>query len=241
LDTIDYLHFETRFTDYRDSQASFLPSLVNTLTLGFANTASIALSGYDLFGSPVMGRERLASQVDFGIGLAAMAPWGRIGGAASGLANRLGSGFGSLFDSGFAVQGISRQAGMLRRNVGFNISPESWFSTYSTLGRQGTSLTDYRAIGQILGPVRANQQFSTGWFSGEGQVSYFSAGRLEFALGLERGSLMDGFRFTRVSGIADRSPRSPLVGNQYFLGPGRGLPGGGPELVVDPVGTLDWP
>jgi len=30
-------------------------------------------------------------------------------------------------------------------------------------------------------------------------------------------------------------------GNRFFLGPGKGLPGGGPEIVIDPVPTVLWP
>lgn len=141
-----------------------------------------------------------------------------------------------------AADGVmARQATMLEKNVGYNISPESWFGKHSTLGREGSFLTDYRAVGKVLGPVRANQKFSVGLFSGKGQMSYFNAWRLERALGLERGSLMGGFRFTRVSGIQDMAPRSPLFGNDFFQGAGKGLPGGGPEIVVDPLPTSPWP
>lgn len=135
----------------------------------------------------------------------------------------------------------ARQAAMLQKNVGYNISPEAWFSKYPSLGRSGTFVSDYRAVGDILGPVRANRSFSVGLFSGEGQVSYLKAWRLERALGLERGSLMDGFRFTRVPGIDGMAPRSPLFGNQYFLGPGQGLPGGGPEMIINSIPTSPWP
>lgn len=37
------------------------------------------------------------------------------------------------------------------------------------------------------------------------------------------------------------APRNPLEGNRFFLGPGKGLPNGGPELVIDPVPTKPWP
>ena len=131
----------------------------------------------------------------------------------------------------------SRQSLMLSKNVGYNISPESWFTKYSALGKQGTFLTDYRAIGEVLGPIRANQAFKVGWFSGQGQVSYWKAWKLERSLGLERGSLKNGFRFTRVSDINALGPRSPLMGNKFFQGPGKGLPGRGPEIVVDPIPT----
>ncbi len=135
----------------------------------------------------------------------------------------------------------TRQAAMLQKNVGYNISPEAWFSKYPALGRGGSFVTDYRAVGEILGPVRANRSFSVGLFSGEGQISYLKAWRLERALGIDRGSLSGGFRFTRVPGINAMAPRSPLAGNKYFLGPGQGLPGGGPEMVIDSIPTSPWP
>ncbi len=34
-------------------------------------------------------------------------------------------------------------------------------------------------------------------------------------------------------------PRSPLEGNQLFLGPGRHLPGGAPEIVINSISTID--
>jgi len=131
---------------------------------------------------------------------------------------------------------------MLRKDAGYNISPEAWFRDYPTLGLSGTFLTDYRAVGNVLGPVRANRKFTLGLFTdnSRNQISYFKAWRLERALGLDRGTLKDGFRFTRVPRILGRAPRSPLEGNDYFLGPGKGLPGGGPEIVIDPIPTSPW-
>ena len=40
-----------------------------------------------------------------------------------------------------------------------------------------------------------------------------------------------------VSDIPDRCPRCPVgnTGNDLFLGGGEGLPGGGPELVIDSI------
>ena len=73
------------------------------------------------------------------------------------------------------------------------------------------------------------------------QISYFKAWRLERQLGLHRGSLWKGFRLKEVKGIKNMSPRSPLEGsNKYFLGPGKGLPNGAPEMVIDSVPTI-WP
>jgi len=65
--------------------------------------------------------------------------------------------------------------------------------------------------------------------------------KLAQELGLERSSLFDGFRFSRIESISAKNPRSPLAGNDFFLGKGQGLPGGGPELVIDPIPTSPWP
>ena len=53
---------------------------------------------------------------------------------------------------------------------------------------------------------------------------------------MERGSLKDGFRITEIQNIQNLNPRIPTSGNKYFR-PGKGLPRGGPELVVDPIST----
>ena len=134
-----------------------------------------------------------------------------------------------------------RQIRMLEKNAGYNISPENWFSDFNSIGREGTFITDYRAIGEILGPVRADTQFNIGYFTRGNIVSYFKIGKLEQTLGLEYGSLSGGFRFSRISKIDQMHPRSPLVGNSLFTKPGQGLPRGGPELVIDPVSTNPWP
>jgi hypothetical protein len=108
-----------------------------------------------------------------------------------------------------------------------NVSPESWFSKYDTLGRSGTYLTDRQAIADVLGDFKLGPQ----------RLPPITTTALEKALGLEPGSLNNGFRITEVQGISKMNPRSPLTGNRYYLGPGAGLPGGGPEMVVDPIET----
>jgi len=134
-----------------------------------------------------------------------------------------------------------RQAKMLEKNTGYNISPEQLFMKYSTIGLSDTYITDYRAIGEVLGPIKANSKFTIGLFSSSNKISYYKTRQLEYVLGLESGSLTNGFRLTRISNIIERSPRSPLSGNQYFLGGGKGLPGGGPELTINPLSTEPWP
>jgi len=120
-----------------------------------------------------------------------------------------------------------RQMQMLADDTGYNVSPESTFQNYPTIGREGTFVTDRAAIADILG-----EDFKPGQFNG----GFKQAGQLETALGLEPGSLSDGFRITEVKGISGMAPTSPLplAANRFFLGPGRGLPGGGPEIQIRP-------
>lgn len=122
-----------------------------------------------------------------------------------------------------------RQWDMLNADQGFNVSPVSW-DKYATIGRDGTFITDQRALTNVLGNFNAN---------GEMVITQSQASALEQAMGLNQGSLSNGFKIRQVDGISDMSPRSPLVGNDYFQGPGMHLPGGGPEMVVDPISTID--
>lgn len=73
--------------------------------------------------------------------------------------------------------------------------------------------------------------------AGADQISITAqqARELEVALGLERGALESKNVISVVEDIAARSPRRPLSGNTYFLGEGKGLPGGGPEVLVDSI------
>jgi hypothetical protein len=137
---------------------------------------------------------------------------------------------------------MTRQAAMLSNNVGYNISPTSWFRDYPAIGPTGTYLTDYRTVGEVLGPIRPNQEFSVGLFSSGNQFSFFKARTLELNLGLEPSSLSNGFRFSSVTGI-NRMNLLPVEqgANSFFLGVGQGLPNGGPEIKVDPIPTSPWP
>lgn len=138
---------------------------------------------------------------------------------------------------------VQRQQGMLDADVGYNVSPESTFANYPSVGRSGTFVTDGRAVSDAIGHTGGSARYSTGLTgnASRGRISYFREWRAERALGLERGSLRGGFRVTEVQGITGMSPRSPLTGNPYFQGGGQGLPGGGPEVVVDPIPTSPWP
>ncbi|MCC7200238.1 MAG: RHS repeat-associated core domain-containing protein, partial [Gammaproteobacteria bacterium] len=130
-----------------------------------------------------------------------------------------------------------RQAAMLKSNVGYNVSPTGWFSKYQTIGASRTAVTDREAIRSVIGRFRAGQFYTVGSKPGFGRVTYDEAARLEKALGLNPQSLKNGFKITKIGDLGSRSPRAPLEGNAQFLGRGRGLPGGGPEIEIDPVPT----
>lgn len=140
-----------------------------------------------------------------------------------------------------SVGAMARQAAMLQENIGYNISPTNWFNKFPTIGQEGTFITDYQTISNVLGPVAPNQQFQVGLFSSGNQFSFFKSTLLEQNLGLTSGSLSNGFTFSSVSGINTMFPLSPIVGNSKFLGAGQGLQNGGPELVVDPLSPTSWP
>ena len=112
----------------------------------------------------------------------------------------------------------------------YNVSPISW-DVYQYIGRETTFITDRKAITDILGNLC--EQMS---------VSIQEATRLETALGLKEGSLQNGFKIREISltGMPPERIRVPEHGNKHFLGKGKGLPGGGPELELQPrVSTKD--
>lgn len=127
---------------------------------------------------------------------------------------------------------IIRVQEMLNKNVGYNVSPEDWFTSYSTIGRNGTFITDKAAIADVIGKFEGKSSI---------QISAAAASSLEEALGLTRGSLLKGFRISKITNIKGSNPASPVSGNQYFLGGGKGLPGGGPELVINPALPMNSP
>lgn len=122
-----------------------------------------------------------------------------------------------------------RQAQMIKDNTGFNVSPTSW-DRYPTIGQHGSYISDNKGISDVIGG-----------FSGRSKVTISSqkAADLERAFGLNKGSLQGGFKIRQVDNIVDRMPRSPMKGNDYFLGPGNHLPGGAPEMVVESIPTTD--
>ncbi|MGY3866525.1 hypothetical protein [Aeromonas bivalvium] len=119
-----------------------------------------------------------------------------------------------------------RQNQMLVDDVGYNISPTSW-DQYPSIGRDGTFVTDTRGVMKYFEDAR----------SGEVTISKIMAAAIENDIGLNPGSLSEGFNVREIKGINSMSPRSQLSGNDYFKGAGQHLPGGAPELVIDSVPT----
>ena len=115
---------------------------------------------------------------------------------------------------------------MLQNDVGYNISPKSW-DQYPSVGRDGTFVTDKKGALKYFDNIE----------SGEVTISKVQAASIERDMGLNPGSLGEGFNIRRVDGISNMQPRSPLSGNDYFLGPGQHLPGGAPELVINSIST----
>jgi hypothetical protein len=81
---------------------------------------------------------------------------------------------------------VQRQGATLAADVGYNVSPESTFQKYDTIGAEGTFLTDRKAISDVLGDFKPGKQ----------AASWEQTAALEEALGLESGSLANGFRVT---------------------------------------------
>ncbi|WP_323155766.1 PAAR domain-containing protein [Pseudomonas alvandae] len=166
------------------------------------------------------------------------------------LGDRLGPGYRDLFQgvAGMALLGAGpklarkpmtaaertilarqRQEQMLKDNRGFNISPTAW-DTYPTIGRAGTFVSDKKGITDVIGNFSGRSKIT---------ISGKKAAELERAFGLEKDALKGGFKIRQVDDVVGRMPRSPMEGNQYFLGPGKHLPGGAPEMVVESIPTKD--
>ncbi|NRB55649.1 MAG: type IV secretion protein Rhs [Salinicola sp.] len=135
----------------------------------------------------------------------------------------------SFFERNRIAQARQRQYKMLQDNEGFNISPTGW-DRYPTIGRQGTFISDQKSVAGLIDSSPVN---------GKIYISKSQALGIEKNMGLEPNSLSGGFKVRKVTGIKEMLPRSPLEGNDYFLGPGNHLPGGHPEMVIKSIPTKD--
>lgn len=152
---------------------------------------------------------------------------------------RLAEGYPDLATLGRAADAMSpveaRYQLLVNGSPGYNITPKRVTTMYSQIGRNGTFLTDARAVEEIIGPIPAKAQRI--------QITPAQARELEKALGLKEYSLGRQNELFIVDGIPTRNPRRPLPndGNKFFLGEGKGLPGGGPEVLVDSIPSRGGP
>lgn len=123
----------------------------------------------------------------------------------------------------------NRQAAMLQDDIGFNISPLAW-DQYPTIGRNGTFVSDRQGVMSYFGNVVGRYEIT---------ISPAVATQIEKDMGLVLGTLQDGFKVRQVTGLKRLQPKSPLEGNQYFLGAGNHLPSGAPEMVIQSIPTVD--
>lgn len=112
-------------------------------------------------------------------------------------------------------------------DTGANITPMSTANQYRYIGQNGTFVTPTSSIESIVGPISPTATEIT--------ITQAQATALESSLGLKPGSLESSNLLSIVNNVASSAPRSPLSGNNFFLGGGQGLPGGGSELVIDSI------
>lgn len=115
---------------------------------------------------------------------------------------------------------------MLQDDFGYNISPTSW-DQFPSIGRDGSFITDKAGALKYFNGVQ----------NGKVTIPKSLATTIEKDMGLNPGTLSDGFNIRKTDGISNIQSRSPLSGNDYFLGPGKHLPGGAPEVVINSVPT----
>ncbi|WP_287881315.1 hypothetical protein [Aquitalea sp.] len=122
-----------------------------------------------------------------------------------------------------------RQAQMLQSDTGYNLSPIAWDS-YPTIGRHGTYVTDQITINNYFGNISGVSSTT---------ITKSQAAQIEVDMGLQPGSLQNGFKVRQVDSIQKMQPNSPLSGNEYFMGAGNHLPSGSPEMVIQSIPTTD--
>jgi RHS repeat-associated protein len=130
--------------------------------------------------------------------------------------------------SSFLGSFIERLNRVIFKGAGVNITPRSVANTYRIIGKGNrTFVTNVETVENIIGPLKGDKI----------RISSSQARQLEDALGIKENSLESRNIISVVDGIATRSPGSPIEGNEYFLGGGKGLPGGRPELTISGINS----
>lgn len=106
-------------------------------------------------------------------------------------------------------------------------------NAYRFIGANGTFVTPVSNIQSVIGPISPTATEIT--------ITQAQATALENSLGLSPGSLESSNVLSIVNNVSTSAPRAPLSGNNYFLGGGQGLPGGGSELVIDSIPSAGGP
>ncbi|MBK9694669.1 MAG: hypothetical protein IPO76_04640 [Elusimicrobia bacterium] len=123
----------------------------------------------------------------------------------------------------------NRQNALLGGSPGVNITPRSSALKYERIGSGNrTFLTDIQAVETIIGPLSKERI----------KITKTQARVLERELGLNRNYLESKNIIYIVNEINNRAPASPIRGNNYFQGAGKGLPGGGPELTINGIPSV---
>ncbi len=124
---------------------------------------------------------------------------------------------------------------ILSKDAGYNLTPEEIFMRYpgSTIGLKSTFITNEAAISSIIGDFHGTKTI---------YITFDQAVALENALGLSPKTLVDGFRISKISNLDNLNLSYPADGtNVFFLGPGKGLPGGGTEITINPPVSMNSP
>ena len=111
-------------------------------------------------------------------------------------------------------------------DTGINITTRSAANEYQYIGKYGTFVTEISTVEQIIGKIPNNTNSMV--------LTVEQAVQLERSLGLVV-PLEPTNILSIVDDVANRMPRSPLSGNELFVGPGKGLPTGGSELVIQSI------
>jgi hypothetical protein len=123
---------------------------------------------------------------------------------------------------------IERLNRVIFKGPGVNVTPRSVANKYRFIGRGNrTFVTNVETVENVIGPLKGDRI----------RITRSKARQLEDALGLKENSLVSRNIISIIDDIARRSPGSPIEGNEYFLGGGKGLPGGRPELTISGINS----
>jgi hypothetical protein len=108
-----------------------------------------------------------------------------------------------------------------------NLSPMSTIDKFESIGKYGTFITPLSTFEAVIGKIDPAATEIT--------ISPEQARELELVLGKDPGTLEETNKLSVLDDISWRSMRSPTEGNERFQGPGKGLPKGASELVIDSI------